>query len=929
MYHHRSAAVIRNFILLLLFTMVAALSGQSEDISYLDEMGLTVQGIRCATAVPDALEMERVRSEVFEWAQRNVLDAEPNAIVSIPVAFHVIRNDAGTLYDVTDQQILDQIDVMNAGFASTNFQFSLHSIERVDNTDWSTHSPGTADEIAMKSALAVEPTTTLNFYTGNLGGGLLGYATFPWSYAEDSALHGVVCLYSSLPGGTAVPYNLGATATHEVGHYVGLYHTFQNGCQSPGDEVDDTPYEAAPNYGCPDGVDSCPADPGDDPVTNYMDYTDDICMDHFTADQSTRSDEMMALYRPAMVAAGSVDTPPTITSSGNTTAVVDLAYSYDADNTVSATGTAPITFSLVSGPAGFGVDASGLVTWTPTAGQLGSHSVEIMANNDFGGDSEIYTVDVVETPPPSDDILVNSAGPDYTAANGDLFVADFGFSGGASSSTSSSVSGTSDEALYQTYREGTNFSYAFDVSSGDYDVTCYFVEPRASRTGQRVFDVSGEGSVILNDYDIYGAAGQLAAHSETFTVSVFDGQMNLSFDFVSGRGDPLVSAIRIAGTGPPPPPEPDIAVSPSAVDFGAIVIGATGDAVVTITNSGGAELNVTDLSSSNAVFTLLSPALPFVVAAGGGSEDVTVTFAPTTEGVQGGALDITSDDPDESSVSVDLDGEGVTDVPPPTSAFRINAGGTDFTTGGGVTYDADKAYSSGGFGYSGGSSSSTSADIVGTSDDALYQAYREGDGFSYLFDLDNGDYNVTCYFTEPRAGVVGKRVFDVSAEGSVVIDNLDIYAEVGKITAHSVAFPVSVSDGQLELSFDTASGPGAPLVSAIEVAPYSGRSLAKGSSEIADNIPLQFSLGQNYPNPFNPETRIDYQVPQAMHVNLTIYNMLGQQIKVLANGYQAAGSHRLVWDATDNNGIKVPSGVYIYQLNAEAKIETRKMILLQ
>jgi hypothetical protein len=151
-------------------------------------------------------------------------------------------------------------------------------------------------EQAAKSALRKGGAGDLNIYTANLSGGLLGWATFPADYAKRPTNDGVVLLFDSLPGGLAAPYAEGDTAVHEIGHWMGLYHTFQGGCTKQNDLVADTPAEKSADYYCTDGRDSCQAG-GPDPVTNYMDYGTDLCMNHFMKDQDTRMDYQFSAYR--------------------------------------------------------------------------------------------------------------------------------------------------------------------------------------------------------------------------------------------------------------------------------------------------------------------------------------------------------------------------------------------------------------------------------------------------------------------------------------------------------------------------------------------------------------------------------------------------------------------------------------------------------
>jgi hypothetical protein len=147
----------------------------------------------------------------------------------------------------------------------------------------------------MKTALHKGGYWDLNVYTADLGFGLLGWATFPVKNAKGTklAMDGVVIYHESLPGGNAdfgtdAVYNQGDTLTHEAGHWLSLYHTFQGGCSKKGDQVADTPAEAAPNFTC-DPIRQLPERrTGPDLIHNFMDYGDDICLDSFTAGQTAR-----------------------------------------------------------------------------------------------------------------------------------------------------------------------------------------------------------------------------------------------------------------------------------------------------------------------------------------------------------------------------------------------------------------------------------------------------------------------------------------------------------------------------------------------------------------------------------------------------------------------------------------------------------------
>jgi Pregnancy-associated plasma protein-A len=232
----------------------------------------------------------------------NLAGKKPQAqVATVPVVFHVVHAADGT-GNVSDAAINAQIAEMNENFAGgessaaadTEFSFTLQAVRRHQNDAWFNDPDSVAGEAAMKTATHEGDSRTLNIWSTNTS--FLGYATFPWWYADDPQLDGIVVQWGSLPGGPITNFNLGKTVTHETGHWLGLYHTFQGGCTKKNDEVDDTPAMKDPTSGCPAGKDTCRTT-GLDPIHNYMDYSFDSCYNQFTPGQSSRMQDAWTAFR--------------------------------------------------------------------------------------------------------------------------------------------------------------------------------------------------------------------------------------------------------------------------------------------------------------------------------------------------------------------------------------------------------------------------------------------------------------------------------------------------------------------------------------------------------------------------------------------------------------------------------------------------------
>ena len=309
-----------------IFTMVAAIAMAVTFANAQRNCG-SMEHLQQMSTDPQVIE-KRQQIEAFteEWTRNNGGD---RALVTIPVVVHVVYNT--TAENISDAQVLSQITVLNADFrklnsdaanvpaafsglaADANIEFCLASTDPngapttgITRTSTTATSFSTNDGVKFSTSggkNAWDATKYLNIWVCDISGGILGYAQFPGGGASTD---GVVIDYQyyGTTGTATAPFNKGRTGTHEVGHWLNLYHIWGDdgtGCTGT-DSVSDTPNQADENYGCPVFPQvSCSNGPNGDMFMNYMDYTDDACMYMFSTGQASR---MQALFASGGFRAG-------------------------------------------------------------------------------------------------------------------------------------------------------------------------------------------------------------------------------------------------------------------------------------------------------------------------------------------------------------------------------------------------------------------------------------------------------------------------------------------------------------------------------------------------------------------------------------------------------------------------------------------------
>ncbi len=403
----------------------------------------------CGTQPPPAEYEEWFSQKVAEYVAQQQLSRAAVVNYTIPVIIHIIHSGTaeGSGANISTAQAQSQIPILNADFAGTNsdigsvpsvfnsvksgntgIQFCLakvdpsgnllaqDGIERINRVSRGWQNPGTMSsgtlqsyfDQTIKPATIWDPTKYLNVWiTDASTSGLLGYASFPagtgltgLSGVESANTSGVVINYEAWGniGSAAAPYNKGRTATHEIGHWLGLRHIWGDGTCAT-DYCSDTPPAQGSNYGCPthpynSGV--CSGNTNGEMFMNYMDYTNDACMYMFTLAQATRMQTAMAngTYRVGLNSSGKCNSPYALDIgvtailnpvSGSTSCNTAVTPSITLSNLGSSTVTsATITYSYDGGTAS-------TFAWTGSLASGASTTITLPTNSNLSIAAHSFT----------------------------------------------------------------------------------------------------------------------------------------------------------------------------------------------------------------------------------------------------------------------------------------------------------------------------------------------------------------------------------------------------------------------------------------------------------------------------------------------------------------------------------------------------------
>ncbi|WP_425397970.1 malectin domain-containing carbohydrate-binding protein [Aeoliella sp.] len=385
--------------------------------------------------------------------------------------------------------------------------------------------------------------------------------------------------------------------------------------------------------------------------------------------------------------------------------------------------------------------------------------------------------------------------------------------------TDASIPAGTPMALLQTNRfdptGGGDMMYDFPVTPGDYEVRLYFAETwsGAQSVGVREFDVAIEGATVLDDYDIFADIGGFKGVMKSFVVTA---DSNLDIDFTHVTQNPQINGIEIVSVGTTA--SSTLGASAAAVPFGNVATGGSSQQVVSLTNQGQTGANPIVIDPTTA--SIAPGGTPFTFDFGttspitlqpGQSVNVTVTYSPTAETTDSATLTILHDGTNPA-LTVALSGTGVDSVT--EVLYRVNAGGpqlaadpvwsTDTTAS--PSANSNPATSNSKVATTGVTIDMTDPSIPADTPASVFQTERwdpgTGEEMQWDFSVTPGEYEVRLYFAETYSGAqsVDARVFDVAIEGVTLLDDYDVFADVGGNKGVVKTFTVT-SDGNLDIDF--------------------------------------------------------------------------------------------------------------------------------
>ena len=774
---------------------------------------------------------------------------------------------------ISTEVIEQQTAVLNNAYNDFGYTFTTSNIDSAVNAGWyyatDSHKfetgqwSNTDQYLAMAQAMTIDVTHSINyFWTGaRLTSGL---GVHPWSFPEDDSRHGLFCGNYTIPGGEP-GLNLGITGVHEVGHYLGLYHTFENGCSSPGDEVEDTPYQSEANYSCPTLNYSCGSY---DDIGNYMDYMDDECLTHFTQGQKDRIDWAIETYRPILLEN---------TTLGYTGPVWHVATT-GSDEIGDGSEESP--FSTIQ----YGIDSASdgdtvLVAAGTYVENINYNTKQLVVASHFlssDGNEDYISNTIIDGDSTASCVIMNTDGTEligFTIRNG---YSNIDNEGGAMILESESF--ISYCLIINNYSEMSPITIGMANGSVTFDhLTIYDNYTNSNNIDNGIVwngccdgdDIVNISNTIFGYFEQYGGDGPAEenfVNNYSFNEPLFCDSEN--GDYTLAENSPCVSAVL------------------NGDDIGAFGVGC--DALI------------------------FAPVIEHI-ADQQTSEDIPITVNISASSQTGSELTYFADS-DTSAMPVYMDGSMV------AIGLEVNWNGVGTITV--IVSDEDGLSDTTFFDV-------TVIPVNDIPEDFTILHPTISDTFSTHIDDDTAipfrwqeshdvDSDITYRLTI-ELEFFGNTYTDVhenitDTTLSVSSNSLDPMLNVTSQDEAVFTYYVHASDEENEVASDS----GQFVLSSISL-----------STSNKDILPETFALHQNYPNPFNPITSIRYDLPEDGLVNITVYDMMGRIVKTLVNRSQTAGYKSVVWDTMDDRGHDVSAGLYIYSITAGNYRANKKMILLK